>query len=98
MTILVEEAKTVVAGATPTVIVTDAAIETIVAVCIPGVGGTMLCEYTTSPRSMVKAGTAKWAPSPSGTVSARSEVVFNAPITAIRFSATTTDGWAEVLS
>lgn len=98
MTILVEYGQTILAGASPTVFTTDLAIETITAVSIPGSGGTMLCEYTTSPRAMVKAGTAKWAPTTAGVASVRTEVIFNAPITAIRFTATTTDGWAEVIS
>jgi len=49
---------------------------------VPGVGGTALCEYQTTPTDTYTA----W---PGGTVSARTTYVLTGPVYALKFTATT---------
>lgn len=61
---------------------------------IPGAGGTMLVEYTLSPRDGV--GTVTWFPWPKGNVGAASDDALTTPVTAVRISAAGAAGVAEV--
>lgn len=58
----------------------------------------MSCEYTTSPLALVLSGSARWRAWVKGTVSAAADDTFDAPISAVRFVATTAAGRGEVLS
>lgn len=63
---------------------------------IPGVGGTMLVQFSTSPEKDVDAGTATWQNWPSGTVAATTSDVLLGRVTAVRATATTANGVFEV--
>jgi hypothetical protein len=65
--------------------------------CTPGGGGTMLAEATWSLPAEVEAGTARWFSWDAGTVSAAANQLLQ-HATAVRFTATTTDGVGEVAS
>lgn len=65
--------------------------------CIPGSGGTMLADATWSPQADVVAGTATWFEWDAGTVSAAANQALQ-HATAVRFTATTAAGVAEVAS
>lgn len=64
---------------------------------IPGGGGTMLVQFTTSSQAQILAGAAVWQDWPSGAVSATTCDVLMAPVTAIRATATTQPGTLEVV-
>lgn len=64
---------------------------------IPGGGGTILVEYTTSPVLNISAGTATWTAWPSGTVSATIRDVTNGPVTGIRQTPSTATGVLEIV-
>lgn len=66
-----------------------------VVACTPGIGGSMLAQATWSLRSDVEAGTANWSDWDAGTVTAAAnQLLLRA--TAVRFTATTVAGVAEV--
>ncbi len=69
----------------------------ITVIAIPGAGGDMTVEVTGSPPEAVKAGTATWITLASGvTTPARTEI--GAPLSAIRFTANTVDGYFQVVA
>ena len=65
---------------------------------IPGVGGSMTCETSTSPANLIRSGTGTvtWETWDQGTVTTTTTDRLLARVTAIRFTATTEDGLAEV--
>lgn len=65
--------------------------------CTPGSGGTMLAEATWSLPAEVEAGTARWFEWDAGTVSTSTNQLLQ-HATAVRFTATTAAGVAEVTS
>lgn len=64
---------------------------------VPGSGGSMLVQYTTSAWADVCAETATWLSWPAGTVYATTTDTIVGPITAIRATATTQPGVLEVV-
>lgn len=63
---------------------------------VPGSGGTMLVQYTSSSFSSIDAGTANWTNWPAGSVSSQTSDSALGPITGIKASATTANGTLEV--
>ena len=63
---------------------------------IPGSGGSMSVEYTTSPNKKIADGTATWVAWPLGTVVSRTSDVLVGRIPAVRAVATTAAGTLEV--
>jgi|GEM_PF-2541496 len=66
---------------------------------MPGAGGTALVEYTLAPRAAVDAdpNVVTWRPWPAGAVSSNADDVVDAPVTALRMTAATSDASWEVL-
>ncbi|MEW5972335.1 MAG: hypothetical protein AB1713_01090 [Pseudomonadota bacterium] len=63
----------------------------------PGAGGSVLVEYTLSPRALIEAGEALWLAWPAGAVTAASTDVLFAPAVAVRAKATGADGFIEIV-
>ena len=65
---------------------------------IPGGGGTLAIEVSTTETAVSNPGAASWVAWPSGTVSARASNTLDGPVRAIRATATTAAGTLEVVS
>jgi hypothetical protein len=63
---------------------------------IPGGGGTLAVAYSTTPNAAGTTGTATWIDWPSGAVAATTSDSLLSPVSALRFTATTADGVAEL--
>ena len=87
--------QTITAGTTGAAVQVNEAGATVT--CIPGVGGTMTAQFTTSPLADVRDGTATWQDWPSGSVAATTSDVLLGRVSAVRASAVTADGVLEVV-
>jgi hypothetical protein len=64
---------------------------------VPLGGGSILVEYSTTPRAAGDPGSASWADWPGGTVAVRTTDSLVGPVSAIRATATVADGAVEVI-
>lgn len=64
---------------------------------VPGGGGTLLIEYSTTPGAAAAPGSASWADWPSGATATRATDALLAPVTAIRATAAVAAGSVEVV-
>lgn len=64
---------------------------------VPGAGGSMLIEYSTTPRAAGNPAAATWSNWPAGSVTARTSDTLESPVTALRATATTAAGVVEVV-
>ena len=64
---------------------------------VPLGGGSILIEYSTTPRAAGDPAGSSWANWPAGTVAARTTDSLVGPVTAIRATATVADGAVEVI-
>lgn len=64
---------------------------------IPGAGGSMLIEYSTTPRAAGNPAGSAWQNWPAGSVSATTSATLMSPVTALRATATTAAGSVEVV-
>jgi hypothetical protein len=64
----------------------------------PGASGTLLVEYSCTPNAAGLTTSATWLSWPSGTVSVNTSDSLVSPVTALRFTATTSNGTYEVVS
>lgn len=62
----------------------------------PSGGGTILVEYTNTPKGAGSPGTATWLPWPDGAVAASTSNTLVAPVAGLRFTATTATATVEV--
>jgi len=88
---------TVTAGTTSDPLPIEQSPRPITVTALPGASGTALVQFTTSPKSAIDAGTAKWIDWSPGSVGANTSSSFTTPITGLRFSATTADATFEVI-
>lgn len=65
---------------------------------IPGASGTLLVEFSCTPAAAAKTTAANWTSWPLGTVSSTKIDTVLSPITALRFTATTSNGTYEVVA
>lgn len=86
--------QTITAGATGNAVQVSAPHTTVTA--IPGSGGTMTVQFTTSPMANVADGSATWQDWPSGAVATTTSDVLLGRVSAVRASAATADGVLEV--
>ncbi|MFZ5536737.1 MAG: hypothetical protein ACOZAP_04570 [Pseudomonadota bacterium] len=63
----------------------------------PGAGGSVLVEFTLSPRALIETGEALWHAWPAGAVTEASVDVLSAPAVAVRAQATGADGFIEIV-
>jgi hypothetical protein len=63
----------------------------------PGASGSMLVEYSTTPRAAGDPAAAVWINWPAGSVSSPTSDTLDSPITAVRATATTANGSLEVI-
>lgn len=93
---------TQVSGAVPTAapVIVDVLDEgaPLTVTAVPGAGGTLLVEHSTSSRSEVGAGTATWIAWSHGAVASAISDTLLSPVTALRFTATTAAGVYEVVA
>lgn len=64
---------------------------------VPGATGSLLVEYSTTPKAAGDPAGSSWADWPSGTVAVRTTHVLEAPVTGLRVTATTANGVLEVV-
>lgn len=64
---------------------------------IPGATGSMVVEYSTTPRAAGNPAAATWSNWPAGSVTARTSDTLESPVTALRATATTAAGTLEVV-
>lgn len=90
------ESFTVTAGV-PRVIDMRNRIMPVTLTAIPGASGSLLIEISTTPNALEAPGSATWVNWPHDTVTSVTQDALLAPISALRFTATTSNGTVEVV-